>query len=111
MQKFSLALFILAAACGGKSAPSTSPKPEEVAPAAETAVKDMSADQRVAFMKLTVLPAMKPTFQGFEATKFAGMNCKTCHGKGADEGSFEMPNPDLPRLPKPEAFMAYAQDP
>jgi hypothetical protein len=26
------------------------------------------------------------------------MKCKTCHGAGADDGSFKMPNADLPKL-------------
>ena len=112
MKKFHLvSIALLVAACGGKSPTTTGPKPEDVAPSADMAFKDMSSDQRMAFMKLTVLPTMKKTFQDFDAQKFAGMNCKTCHGKGAEDGSFEMPNPDLPRLPKPESFAAFASDP
>ncbi|HEX5058492.1 MAG TPA: hypothetical protein VFV99_03985 [Kofleriaceae bacterium] len=102
-----VALFV--AACGGK-APATQKPETETPPPADMAFKDMNADQRMAFMKHTVLPAMKQTFSAFDP-KFANMNCKTCHGKGAEDGSFEMPNPDLPRLPKPDAFMAFAQDP
>ncbi|HEY5946081.1 MAG TPA: hypothetical protein VIV40_11350 [Kofleriaceae bacterium] len=106
-----LATALLFAACGGKSAPATKPGPADVAPPADMAFKDMNADQRMAFMKLTVLPAMKQTFQEFDAKKFADMNCETCHGKAAKDGTFEMPNPDIERLPKPEQFMAYAADP
>ena len=101
---------LLIAACGSKAPATQKPEPETPPPPADMAFKDMNADQRVAFMKHTVLPAMKQTFSAFDP-KFANMNCKTCHGKGADDGSFEMPNPDLPRLPKPEDFMAYAKDP
>jgi hypothetical protein len=113
MKHFTLVCSVLAAvaACGGKSTSSTEPKPEDVAPPADMAFKDMTADQRVAFMKLTVVPTMKPMFQEFDAKKFAEFNCKTCHGEGAVDGSFEMPNPNLPRLPKPADFPAYAQDP
>lgn len=75
------------------------------------AFKDMNADQRMAFMKLSVLPEMKAVFAEFDAKKFAELDCKTCHGKSAEDGTFDMPNPDLPRLPKMENFMAYAQDP
>ena len=98
-----LALAALAA-CGGKTH-------VDAPPPADMAFKDMNADQRVAFMKGTVVPTMKVMFQEFEPKKFAEFNCKTCHGKGAEDGDFEMPNPDLPRLPKPEVFMAFAEDP
>ena len=100
---------LFAAACGGKSTPATTTpeKAEEAPPPADMAFKDMNADQRMAFMKHTVMPAMKKTFAEFDP-KFADMNCKTCHGKGADDGAFEMPNPDLPRLKKsPEEFVAW----
>lgn len=100
-----VALFVAVAACGGKTKPAEPPPPP-----ADMAFKDMNADQRMAFMKHTVLPAMKQTFSAFDP-KFANMNCKTCHGKGAEDGSFEMPSPDVPRLPKPENFQAFAEDP
>ena len=48
-------------------------------------------------MKSTVIGAEKTLFSGFDA-KYASMNCKTCHGAGAADGSFKMPNPDLPKL-------------
>jgi hypothetical protein len=35
---------------------------------------------------------------------------KTCHGKGAEDGSFEVPGPDLPPA-QAESLMAYASDP
>jgi hypothetical protein len=95
------ALLVLAlAACGGsqKSTP----------PAALPPWKDMNADQRLEFMKTTVLPAAKTKFQAFDATKYAKFDCKTCHGDGADDGSFEMPNPKIKALPATEeAYMAW----
>jgi hypothetical protein len=115
MSRTTSAIFacLLAAACGSKSsAPTTpTPEPEDTPPPEGMAFKDMNADQRASFMKHTVLPTMKPIFQAFNADKFAEFDCKTCHGGGAEDGSFEMPNPDLPVLPQPENFMAYAQDP
>jgi mono/diheme cytochrome c family protein len=109
-------IVILAASCGPKTAPPANPTPPEptAAPApapATMAFKDMNEEQKATFMKETVVPTMKPIFQAFNAEKFGTFNCMTCHGPGAKEGKFDMPNPDLPRLPKPEDFMAYAQLP
>lgn len=118
------ALLLLAAACGGKSEPATeSPVPaaeEPAPPAAEEpaappegmAFKDMSHEQRIAFMKETVVPTMKPLFQEYDAKRYGEFNCKTCHGAGAADGSFKMPNPALPVLPgSKDKFMAFAKDP
>ncbi|MBK9029830.1 MAG: hypothetical protein IPL61_00555 [Myxococcales bacterium] len=84
---------VTAAACGSKSKPGVdTPTPTDLA------WKDMNADQRHAFMKETVLPTMKAKFVEFDAADFGEMNCKTCHGAGAEDGSFEMPNPDIKPL-------------
>jgi hypothetical protein len=114
MTKHAFLVLLLAAACGGKSTQATGPGggAADTPPPADMAFKDMNADQRMAYMKLTVLPEMKATFQAFDATKFAKFECKTCHGAGADDGTFEMPNPDIARLPAtPEKFAEYAKDP
>ena len=68
----------------------------------------MNADQRMQYMKEVVLPETKKIFVAFDAKKFGTMDCKTCHGDGADNGSFEMPNPKIRPLPNSEeAFMAW----
>ncbi len=59
----------------------------------------MNHDQKLAFMKSTVMPKMKEDFVAFDGKRFADMNCKTCHGDGATDGSFKMPNPKLPFVP------------
>ena len=59
----------------------------------------MNHDQKLAFMKSTVMPKMKDEFSAFDAKRFGEMNCKTCHGDGAADGSFKMPNAKLPPVP------------
>lgn len=69
----------------------------------------MNKDERKKYMKTVVAPAMKKVFMSFDAKKYANMSCPTCHGEGASEGTFKMPNPDLPKLPQPTdraGFMA-----
>jgi hypothetical protein len=49
-------------------------------------------------MKQTVMPAEREIFARFEPLRFADMTCETCHGQGARDGSYRMPNPDLPHI-------------
>lgn len=94
------------AACGG--APKTSDKaPPASAPAA---FRDMNHDQKLAYMKDVVMPTMQKTFAAFDAKKFGDTTCKLCHGKGADDGDFDMPNAELPKLPDEEHFPAYMNE-
>jgi hypothetical protein len=120
MHRLSL-LLLAVAACGGTPAktetPATggapAPAPGEEAKVAgppEVAWKDMSHDQRAKFMDAVVMPKMKPMFQAFDAKQFHEFNCKTCHGEGAKNHTFKMPNPDIFVLPGTSAeFQALAQ--
>lgn len=68
----------------------------------------MNLDQRQEYMKTVVLPKAKKIFIGFDAKKYADMNCETCHGDSAKDGSFDMPNPKIKPLPATEsAFMEW----
>jgi hypothetical protein len=58
----------------------------------------MTHEQRMDYMKKTVVPTMKPLFQQFDAKHYANFNCKTCHGKDPKASKFKMPNGDLPKL-------------
>ena len=101
-----LASLTFAAACGSKSPAPAAPTGgnaaaeggDDVAVPADLAFDDMNQDQKKSFMRHTVMPAMKAKFQAFDGTKYAEFGCKTCHGAGAEDGSYEMPNGDLPKL-------------
>src|SRR5262245_9471113 len=81
------------AACGSKAKPPSGPTDDK-----QLAWADMNHEQREDYMEATVMPHMKEKFVGYDAAKFADMNCKTCHGAGAEDNTFKMPNPDLPKL-------------
>lgn len=94
----------LLAACGG-APPSTSNAGQASASSAGTTLifDDMNDQQRKNFMKAVVLPTMKQEFEKYDANAYADMNCATCHGASAKDGSFGMPNPNLPKLPSDAA--------
>ena len=65
----------------------------------------MTFEQRKAYMKATVFPKAKELFVAFDPVRYKEFSCATCHGDGATDGKFKMPNPKLPKLPtKPEGF-------
>ncbi|HZK76103.1 MAG TPA: hypothetical protein VFD13_04270 [Candidatus Kapabacteria bacterium] len=64
---------------------------------------NMSKGERKEYMKEVVLPKMKPVMQGFGSKMFKDVKCGTCHGAGARDGLFKMPNPELTKLPNSRA--------
>ena len=88
-------------ACAETTAVDAAPRRPRPAPRAakEVAWADMVKEQRIDYMKSVVLPRMKQAFTQFNPDRYAKMNCMTCHGDSATEGSFKMPNPRLPVLP------------
>jgi len=106
MSKFSvLAFSLIAAACGGGQVEPASPDSEGAAapPAAAAAEpapaawsNDLTKEQKAAFMREKVAPAMAPILQEFEALegkKDAEVGCKTCHGP-----DWKLPKDFLPKL-------------
>jgi hypothetical protein len=57
-----------------------------------------SHDQKLDYMKSTVMPKSAAMFHDFDAKKYADAKCTLCHGAGAKTGTFKMPNPGLPKL-------------
>jgi hypothetical protein len=69
---------------------------------------NMSFEQRKKLMKSSVFPELKKAFQAFDAKKYQKFTCATCHGDGATDGKFKMPNAKLPKLPPPTDRAAFA---
>jgi hypothetical protein len=57
-----------------------------------------SHEWKLAYMKSTVMPKMGDAFHTYDAKKYDEPKCVLCHGGGVADGSFKMPNPDLPKL-------------
>ncbi|HYM19681.1 MAG TPA: hypothetical protein VEW28_01620 [Candidatus Kapabacteria bacterium] len=67
----------------------------------------MDFDAKKGYMKAVVMPHMKALFVVFDSAKYSEIKCKTCHGEGVASGTYKMPNPRLPKLPKTaEGFKA-----
>jgi hypothetical protein len=102
---FSLVLALgLVGSCGGN------PAPQEDRPIPKGPWKDMNHDDRLVFMKKVVFPKMKPEFVAFDSKDFGDMTCVTCHGDGAKDKTFKMPNPKLPKLPATEEGFKKLQE-
>jgi hypothetical protein len=68
----------------------------------------MDQAARKAYMKKIIMPAMRKEFRAFNAEKFENMNCGTCHGDGAEDDSYKMPNPKIYKLPRTKEGWAKA---
>ncbi len=67
---------------------------------------NMDTKERYKYMKSTVLPALKTSFETYNPKRFEKMNCETCHGPDPQARNYEMPNPDLPKISSANDFAA-----
>lgn len=67
----------------------------------------MDKQQRLEHMKTVVMPHMKELFASFDAKRYGDMKCVTCHGDGAKDQTFKMPNPKLPKLSYTDNFKKH----
>ncbi|MEO6573135.1 MAG: hypothetical protein ABIP89_04805, partial [Polyangiaceae bacterium] len=88
---------IASAAPVASAAPSAAPAAPS-GPPKEGEWDTWSHDQKMAYMKTAVMPKMGPMFHDFDAKRYAEPKCTLCHGAGAKDGTFKMPNPELPKL-------------
>ena len=91
-------LLVLVMACTHASAPAIAKPPLPPVGPNTMGWPTWTHAQKLAYMKQTVMPAERAIFARFEPVRFAEMTCETCHGAGARDGSYRMPNPDLPHI-------------
>jgi len=102
-------LAFLSVALAGTGAPSAA-DPAPAATSADAKKVDwehLSFEERKKLMKSTVHPELKKAFQAFDPKKYQKFTCVTCHGVGAADGKFKMPNAKLPKLPPPTDRAAF----
>jgi cytochrome c553 len=107
-----LAVLSIALACAGAASAADTAPAATPTDAKKVDWANMSFDQRKKLMKSSVLPELKKAFQSFDKKKYRKVTCATCHGDGATDGKFKMPNAKLPKLPPPTdraAFTALQQ--
>ena len=92
-------LLVVAACVSRADPPKAAPGPPELA------WGKMTRTQKMTYMEKVVVPEMRPLFIAIDPKRFASFNCRTCHGPTFDDGSFDMPNPELLVLPATPAGM------
>ncbi len=71
---------------------------------------DMDHEERMEHMGAVVMPRMQAVFEGHDAERFSTFGCATCHGSGASDGSFAMPNPALPELDAANLYKKHRKE-
>lgn len=97
-----LAILLGLAGCG--------PKEAVVPEGAEKTWPEMQTAERLEHMSYVVAPRMKALFMEFDKERFSDFGCPTCHGAGAEDGTFAMPNHDLPELHEKGLFKKHRKE-
>jgi hypothetical protein len=93
-------------AAGPNEPPATPAEPAAAAPPSIDWA-GMTREQRLEHMKTVVMPKMKELMVAFDPKEFGDMKCPTCHGDGAKDKTFKMPNPKLPKLSFTDGFKKH----
>jgi hypothetical protein len=93
---FAIALIPLA--CAGAQSAAKSPG------AGQKRWSERNRAERVSLMTNTVLPTMREAFQTNDLALYENFNCASCHGAGASNKTYKMPNPDLTKLDPRDSF-------
>jgi cytochrome c553 len=86
-------LLALLCACGGAPL-----EPANPAPPAPGEWATWSHARKFNYMTTTVLPKARELFAAYEPARYVKFTCAYCHGAGARDGTYKMPNPDLPHI-------------
>ncbi|MEO8177761.1 MAG: hypothetical protein ABI895_02905 [Deltaproteobacteria bacterium] len=97
------ALWLGGLACGG-SAQSAQDPAAAGSGKSEVQWKDKTREQRMDWMGLQVFPKMKGVFTEFDADRFSGFACQTCHGDDMEMVDFKMPTKKLYGLPRKDVL-------
>jgi hypothetical protein len=84
---------------GSAQAGSTAPRVNIASADTNIDWSKMSHAEQKQYMKDVIMPKMSPLMHNFDPKMFPDVKCVTCHGNGARDGSFKMPNPQLTKLP------------
>ncbi len=99
---------VAAVACASAPPPAAAPSPVALPPMPEVPLPPdapkpgewatWSRDRKMAYMKGSFMNAERAIFASWEPVRFKEIACHHCHGPGVEDGTFRLPNPDLPRL-------------
>lgn len=71
---------------------------------------ELEHEERLSHMGDVVMPKLQAIFEGHDAERFSDFSCATCHGNGATDGSFAMPNPNLPTLDASNMYKKHRKE-